>query len=143
MPMASKTSLVRLIMRWLMAIFYLVAGITHLRSPRDFIAITPQWVPAVPLVITLTGLAEIAGALALLVPGLRKAAGVGLALYAICVFPANVNQALNGIPIGGHVLSWWYHAPRLLFQPVLVWWALWVSQVIEWPFGRRAAGPDS
>jgi uncharacterized membrane protein len=72
-----------------------------------------------------------------LIPGLRKAAGIGLALYAVCVYPANINQALYGIPIGGHVLSWWYHVPRLAFQPVLVWWALWVSGVIEWPFGRR------
>ena len=138
--MPRKTSIVRLVMRWLMAIFYLVAGIIHLRSPHDFIAITPHWVPAIPLVIALTGMAEIAGALALaFVASERRAAGIGLALYAICVFPANLNQALYGIPIGGHVLSWWYHAPRLLFQPVLVWWALWVGDVIEWPF-RRA--PD-
>jgi uncharacterized membrane protein len=124
-------------MRWVLALFYLAAGIIHLRSPHDFIAITPHWVPDAPLVIALTGMAEIAGALALMVvPRLRQAAGVGLALYAICVFPANINQAIHDIPIGGQHLSWWYHGPRLLFQPVLVWWALWAGGVIEWPFGH-------
>ncbi len=136
--MITKTSPVRLLMRRVLALFYFTAGIIHLRSPGDFIAITPHWVPDIPLVIALTGKAEIAGALALvLVPRLRKAAGIGLALYAVCVFPANVNQALNDIPIGGTHLSWWYHAPRFLLQPVLVWWALWVGDVIDWPFRRR------
>ncbi len=133
--MTTKTAPVRLILRWVLGLFYLAAGIIHLRSPHDFIAITPHWVPDVPLVIALTGMAEIAGALALVfVPKLRWAAGIGLALYAICVFPANINQAIHDIPIGGQHLSWWYHGPRLLFQPVLVWWALWVGGVIEWPF---------
>ena len=138
----TKTSLVRVLMRWLMGVFYLVAGIIHLRSPAGFIAITPHWVPAIPLVIALTGIAEIAGGLALMVvPPLRRAAGIGLALYAIGVFPANINQALYDIPISGHHLSWWYHAPRLLFQPVLVWWALWVGNVIEWPFRPKRDVP--
>jgi uncharacterized membrane protein len=136
--MTITTSPVRVVLRWVLGLFYLAAGIIHLRSPQDFIAITPHWVPDAPLVIALTGMAEIAGALALmLVPRLRQAAGIGLALYAICVFPANINQAIYDIPIGGQHLSWWYHGPRLLFQPVLVWWALWVGNVIEWPFGRH------
>ncbi len=133
--MTPKTSPIRLILRWVLALFYLAAGIIHLRSPKGFIAITPHWVPDAPLVIALTGMAEIAGALALLfVPRLRQAAGIGLAHYAICVFPANINQAIYDIPMGALHLNWWYHGPRLLFQPVLVWWALWVGEVIEWPF---------
>ena len=136
--MTKPHSPVRLVLRWVLGLFYLAAGVIHLRSPRDFIAITPHWVPDIPLVIALTGMAEIAGALALLlVPRLRRAAGIGLALYAVGVFPANINQAIYDIPIGGHHLDWWYHGPRLLFQPVLVWWALWVGEVIEWPFARR------
>lgn len=136
--MTKPTSPVRLVLRWVLGLIYLVAGIVHLRSPGGFITITPHWVPDIPLVIMLTGIAEIAGAVALLlVPRLRKAAGIGLALYAICVFPANINQAINDIPLSGHHFSWWYHGPRLLFQPVAVWWALWVGNVIDWPFTRK------
>jgi uncharacterized membrane protein len=138
--LARSASFVRVALRWLLGVFYLTAGIIHLRSPAGFIAITPGWVPDVPLVIALTGVAEIAGALGLvLVPPLRKAAAIGLALYAICVFPANVNHAINDIPLSGHHLSWWYHGPRLLLQPVVVWLALWVGEVTDWPFRRKAA----
>ena len=140
--MTQTTSPVRLVMRWVLGLSYLAAGIIHLRSPRGFIAITPHWVPDIPLVIALTGMAEIAGALALVfVPGLRKAAGTGLALYAVCVFPANINQAIYDLPMAGQHLSWWYHGPRLLLQPVLVWWALWVGNVVDWPFRRERDTP--
>jgi uncharacterized membrane protein len=131
-------SAVRTALRWLLAAAYLIAGIAHLRSPAGFIQITPAWVPNPPLVIALTGLAELAGAVALAaIPRLRKAAGIGLALYAICVFPANINHALNQIPLGGSELGWWYHAPRFALQPVLVWLALWTGGVTDWPFEPR------
>ena len=131
-------SRIRIALRWLLALAYLIAGIAHLRSPAGFIQITPAWVPNPPLVIMLTGLAELAGAVALAaIPRLRQAAGIGLALYALCVFPANINHALNHIPLGGSQLGWWYHAPRLALQPVLVWLALWVGGVTNWPFRSR------
>lgn len=127
----------RLIARWLLAACYLTAGYFHLHSPAGFIAITPDWVPDPALVITLTGLCELAGAAGLMIRPLRKAAGIGLALYALCVWPANIHQALSDIPINGTHLSWWYHGPRLLAQPLIIWWALWAGGVTNWPFRRR------
>ena len=128
----------RMGLRWLLALGYLIAGVAHLRSPGGFLQITPGWVPHPALVIALTGLAEIAGAGALaLIPRLRRAAGIGLALYAVCVFPANINHALNHVALGGRELGWWYHGPRFALQPVLVWLALWTGSVTDWPFARR------
>ncbi|WP_294133014.1 DoxX family protein [Sphingobium sp.] len=127
----------RRIARWVLALAYLVAGVAHLRSPGGFIAITPGWVPYPATVIFLTGLAEIAGAVGLMVPRLRQAAGIGLALYALCVWPANINHAVHNIAIGGVHLGWAYHGPRLALQPVIIWWALWAAHVIDWPFARR------
>jgi uncharacterized membrane protein len=124
--------------RWLLALFYFAAGLAHLRSPGGFIKITPDWVPYPGAVVAFTGLAELAGAIGLFIPQTRRAAAYGLALYAICVYPANINHAINDIAVGGAHLSWWYHGPRLAFQPVFVWLALWVGHVIEWPFGRKA-----
>ena len=128
--------MVRVGFRILLAIFYLGAGILHLVSPRGFLAIMPDWVPFPHFIVAFTGIAEIAGAVGLLIPQLRKCAGIGLALYALCVWPANFNHAINGISVGGEALGWWYHGPRLAFQPVLIWLALWAGQVIDWPFPR-------
>ena len=128
----------RLVMRLLMAAFYLSAGILHIISPLGFIRIVPSFVPWPAEVVWLTGICEITGAIGLFVPQFQKAAGIGLALYAVCVFPANINHAVNHIDVGVLPNSWWYHAPRLALQPVLVWWALFCSGVINWPFGQKA-----
>lgn len=127
---------IRPVLRWLLAAIYLFAGIAHLKSPGGFIEITPDWVPWPAEVVAFTGLCEIAGAIGLLIPGLRRAAAIGLAAYALCVYPANIKHAVDGIVISGVSLGWWYHAPRLALQPVIFWWALWAGGVINWPFGR-------
>jgi uncharacterized membrane protein len=96
-------------------------------------------VPFAPTVILFTGVAEIAGAVGLILPRLRRAAGIGLALYAVLVFPANIQHAIMDLGLADPDLGWAYHGPRLVFQPVIVWWALWVGEVIDWPFRRRQA----
>ncbi len=118
------------LMRLALALFYAAAGVVHLRTPDGFLPIVPDWVPMPREVVLATGVAEIAGAVGLLTVRFRRAAGLGLALYAVCVFPANIKHALYGIEVAGLQLGWWYHAPRLALQPVLVWWALWVGRVV-------------
>lgn len=125
-------------LRLLLALVYFGVGVVHLRSPEGFLPIVPDWVPYPRQVVLATGVAEIAGAIGLLVPGLRWWAGVGLAAYAVGVFPANVKHALDGVVVGGTALGWGYHGPRLLFQPVFVWWALFAGGVVDWPW--RGAG---
>ncbi len=126
--------------RVLLALFYAVAGVFHLVRPASFLGITPHWVPMPALVILLTGLAELAGAAALLQPWskpLRRAGGIGLALYAVCVFPANINHMIIDMARPVPQLGWGYHIPRMFAQPLLVWAALWLGEVIDWPWGRR------
>jgi uncharacterized membrane protein len=124
----------RAVMRWLMAAFYLIAGIGHLLRPDTFALIVPDWVPFPREVIIVTGLCELAGSFALLTTRWRALAGVMLALYALCVWPANIKHAVDGISLPPIPDSWWYHGPRLAFQPVLIWWALFCSSVIDWPW---------
>jgi uncharacterized membrane protein len=133
--LAGRNERSRTVARWLLAIVYLIAGVAHLASPGGFLKITPGWVPFPEKVIATTGACEIAGALALLwVPRLRYSAGIAFAIYAVCVYPANIKHAVDGVVIGGNALGWWYHGPRLAFQPFFIWWALWAGQVIDWPF---------
>jgi uncharacterized membrane protein len=127
----------RTIARGVLSVVYLAAGIFHLATPGTFLLITPDWVPYPRDVILGTGLCELAGAAGLQIPRLRRAAGIGLALYAVCVYPANIKHAIDGLPPGNVQLGWWYHAPRLALQPVLAWWALFAGGVVSWPFRRR------
>jgi hypothetical protein len=53
------------------------------------------------------------------------------------VFPANIKHAVDGVVVSGTALGWGYHGPRLLAQPVIVWWALWAGGITDWPFGRN------
>ena len=123
-------------MRWILAAFFIAAGYAHLSAPQALLAITPGWVPFPRQVIFLTGLFEFAAAAALVTKPLRRYAGIALAAYAVCVFPANIKHAVEGIDIAGLPSSWWYHAPRLALQPVIVWWALFAGEVIDWPWKR-------
>ena len=134
---ASRRERWRTALRWALAAIYLVAGSFHLRATAAFVSIVPDWVPYPYATVLATGCCEIVGAAALVTVRLRRLAGIMLALYAVCVYPANIKHALDGIAIGGTQLGWGYHAPRLAFQPVLVWWALFCGQVIDWPFHRQ------
>jgi uncharacterized membrane protein len=125
--------MLRAAMRWLIAAFFAAAGIAHLIAPEKLLSITPDWVPFAPTVIYVTGLCELAGAIALVTRPLRRYAGIALALYTLCVWPANIKHAVEGIDLAGVPSSWWYHAPRLAFQPVIIWWALFSAGVIDWP----------
>jgi uncharacterized membrane protein len=136
-PLSHRQEQLRTGMRWLMAAFYFTAGVIHIRSPGAFLPIVPDWVPMPLETVLLTGVAEIAGAIGLMIPRLRWWAGVMLAAYAVAVFPANIKHAVEGIALAGSEQGLGYHIPRLLFQPVLVWWALFAGKVINWPFRRR------
>lgn len=126
--------------RALLALFYGIAGVIHLALPQPFVTIVPPFVPAPGLVVALTGIAEIAGALGLLQarwPAIRRAAGWGLAAYALCVWPANVQHMLLDLARPDRGLGLAYHVPRLAAQPLLIWLALWVGEAIDWPFPLR------
>ena len=126
-------------LRWALALFYSVAGVFHLIRPHPFLTVTPSWVPWPDLVVFGTGLAELTAVPALLQPWsprLRRAAGIGLALYAVCVFPANINHMVLDMAKPQPVLGWGYHIPRMFAQPLIVWLALWASGATEWPFRR-------
>lgn len=124
----------RTILRWLLIAAFLFAGSVHVGQPDVFLRIVPAWVPMPRETVIVTGWCEIAGAIGLLVPQVRWWAGVMLALYAVCVFPANIKHALDYSHSDGPGIGWLYHGPRLLFQPVIVWWCLYAGEAIDWPF---------
>ncbi|MBG1233239.1 DoxX family protein [Aestuariivirga litoralis] len=122
----------RLGFRIFLSLFYLTAGVFHILLPAPFIMITPDWVPWPSAVILFTGLCELAGAVGLWVPRLRKSAGIGLALYAVAVYPANIHHAFLDMALAQPQLGLAYHIPRLLAQPVLVWVTLYAVGLERW-----------
>lgn len=99
-----------------LAAFYLAAGFVHLSAPGGFLRIMPPMIPFPKTIVAFTGACEVAGALGLLVPQTRRWAGRMLALYALCVWPANLYHALwrvHGPPLPDR---WWYHGPAWHFS---------------------------
>jgi len=124
-------------MRIVMAAFLLGGVVLHFRATDKLVAITPNWVPYAREVVLATGVLEFILAFTLLVPRLRKISGIVIALYVIAVWPANFKHAFEHIIAPPIPDSWWYHAPRLALQPVIAWWALFATRVIDWPFQKK------
>lgn len=132
--------MIRAILRWVLAVFYFVAGVIHLWKPAPFLTIMPAGVPYPEAVVLWTGVAEILGAIGLIQPfskPLRQAAGWGLAAYALCVWPANINHFAIDMAKADGGLGLGYHVPRMFAQPVIIWLALWVGECL--PLRRKRA----
>jgi len=103
------------------------AGTTHLTTSRqEFQAQVPNWVPlSADFVVIASGVVEIALGLSLLLLWkYRTQIGWITAAFFIAIFPGNISQYVNGIDAFGLDTDR-ARAIRLLFQPLLVTWALW------------------
>ncbi|WP_372595091.1 hypothetical protein [Actinotalea sp.] len=118
----------------------LSAGIGHLTSLRqEFQAQVPGWVPLdADTVVVASGVVEIAlgSALALAPRRFRVAVGWAAAAFFVAIFPGNISQLVTRTDAFG-LDSDSARAIRLLFQPVLVVWALWSTGAWR---SRRSAG---
>jgi len=110
-----------------LGLFLTSAGYSHLTVNRlEFQAQVPTWLPLDPdFVVLASGVVEILLGLSLLALW-RYQAHVGslAALFFVAIFPGNINQFVNGIDAFG-LNTDMARGVRLLFQPVLVLWALW------------------
>jgi len=113
--------------------FLLSAGASHLTVSRlEFQAQVPTWLPLDPdFVVISSGIVEILLGLSLITLWrFRKRVGLLVALFFVVIFPGNINQFVNGIDAFG-LNSDSARAVRLLFQPVLVLWALWSTGALR------------
>ena len=106
-------------------------GTLHLTTSRmEFQAQVPPWVPFSPdFVVLASGVVEIALGLALVSLQRRREVGIATALFFIAIFPGNISQFVNEIDAFG-LDSDRARAIRLLFQPLLVLWALWSTTAL-------------
>lgn len=115
--------------RWILAALFVTAGIIHFARPAPFVSIVPPVLPSPLILVYISGLAEIAGGLGLLIPQLRRAAGIGLVLLLVAVFPANSYMAWCDVEVAGTRFPWWAHAIRLPLQLVLIALVVWAADL--------------
>jgi uncharacterized membrane protein len=108
--------------RWLLAAFFVGAGVNHFVMPRPYEAIVPPRLQGQRrLAVQASGVAEILGGLAVLPRATRRLAGLGLIAVLAAVFPANLHMASS--PERFPKIPRWALSARLPLQPLMMWWA--------------------
>jgi uncharacterized membrane protein len=116
--------------RIITAVVFVVIGVTHFVPPvvRGMAAMVPRTFHGRPFSargwVWVTGVAEIAGGLGLLWEPTRAAAAIALAVFLVCVFPANAYAAQHRERFGVIAIPFW---PRLAMQLGLIALVLWVG----------------
>jgi uncharacterized membrane protein len=111
----------------LLAAFFTFAGIMHFVRPREYRAIVPPGIPDREVVV-ISGIAEIAGGLAVIPRPTRRLAGWWLVALLVAVFPANVYMTLRPADVAkrgaaADRLPTWMLWARLPLQPLMICWA--------------------
>ena len=131
-----KTNFVQTSFRILLGLLMVFAGISHLTFQRqEFQAQVPRWLPNNPsfmdFVVLSSGIVEITLGIAMILFIKQKVkVGLALAIFYILIFPGNISQYTNRIDALGLDTDQ-KRFIRLLFQPVLVIWALWSTGALK------------
>lgn len=116
------------VLRWVFTVVMVAAGANHFITPETYLAMMPDALPAHAALVAVSGVAEIAGGLGLILPATRKLAAWGLVALFVAVFPANLNMAIHDLPLGGRSVPGWALWARLPLQLVFLAWAFWFTR---------------
>lgn len=127
------------VLRVILGAFMFYAGVGHLTFLREeFQAQVPNWFPlSKDFLVLLSGVLEISLGIAMIFwKNKRPQVGIALAVFYIIIFPGNIAQYLNKISAFGLDTDA-KRFIRLLFQPVLIYWALWSTNAISYLKNRK------
>jgi uncharacterized membrane protein len=106
-------------LRLALAGMFLLTASAHWGKRRaDLIRMVPPSFPRSDLLVTITGILEILGAIGLMIPTVAPYAALGLSLMLLAVFPANIHAARNRLTIAGQPVP--ALLPRALLQVVFL-----------------------
>lgn len=105
---------------YLMAGFYVFAGVMHFLNPKFFLKMIPPYIPYPEAVNLLVGVIELGLGLMLVFPQTRSLAAWGVMALLVAVFPANWYHHQKAKATGKLVAA---TLIRLPFQLVLIYWA--------------------
>lgn len=137
--MIYKTSTTQKAFRIILGGFMILASIGHLTFQREeFQAQVPNWIPlGKDFIVIASGVLEFAlGASMIFLKRYRVETGIALAVFYVLIFPGNIAQYINGIDAFGLDTDR-KRFIRLLFQPVLILWALWSSGALKYLINKK------
>ncbi len=123
----------RKILKVILGLFLAFAGTGHITFARtEFVAQVPTWLPfEADLVVLASGGVEIILGIGLIaLPDYSKQFGVATAIFFGLIFPGNLAQFLEHRDAFGLDTDL-ARGVRLLFQPLLVVWALWSTNAMK------------
>jgi len=125
--------IIRTIARILLGVALVFAGTSHLSTAREtFRAQVPTWLPLdADFVVLASGVVEIVLGLWLITGYKAPIAGTITAMFFVAIFPGNISQWLTQTDAFG-LNTDEARLIRLFFQPLLVIWALWSTQSLNW-----------
>lgn len=119
----------KVVVRYILAAFMVLVGVGHFLNPTPFVAIVPSFLPEPLLLVYLSGVAEVAGGVGVLIPKTRRLAGLGLIALFIAVYPANIYHAVMNVQLDpAHPAPAWVPWVRLPFQALFIWIAWWTTK---------------
>lgn len=111
--------------------FFIIAGVLHFIFPASYMQVMPPWLPAHYLLVLVSGGFEIAGGVGVLLPIVRRMAGIGLILLSLAVLPANVQMLLNALTDGTASIWLVLLGLRLPLQLLLIYWIWRTTQPVR------------
>ena len=119
----------RSVMKYLLAISFIGAGLNHFANPGFYMRIMPPYLPWPSTLHLIAGFFEFVFGVMLLIPRVQKWAAWGLIALLLAVYPANIHMAVNNQLFPDLPLT--FHWIRLPFQFVLIAWAWWYTKTDE------------
>lgn len=108
--------------RLVLGLAFIGAGVNHFVMPRAYEAIVPPSMKdSAKSLVAISGVAEVAGGMGVLLPWTRRLAGLSLIALLAAVFPANLHMARESERFS-RIPRWALYA-RLPLQPLMMWWA--------------------
>jgi len=114
-------------------VLFVAAGALHFVRPAMYEQIVPPQLGHAGMLVALSGIAEIAGGIGLMIPRTRRAAGFGLIALLVAVWPANIFMAVEAGRFAAVAAAWvlWTRVP---LQVALMWWVERVSRQRRFDF---------
>jgi uncharacterized membrane protein len=104
--------------------FIFTASAHFNKMKHDLARMIPAYFPRPLLLVYITGILELLGAVGLLLPEFRRLAGLCLIALLIAMFIANVNAAQKGVTLRGKPATpLWLRIPMQIFFVALLWWS--------------------